>query len=127
MNLPQQAIDLLNKAAISILDEPTKFDMRMWAQEDEKSPCGTTACIAGHILSQAKQLSSLKELYRFDVEDKAMEAMGMEMGAESTRLFFRSSWPADFFHAHIYAETPEDRADIAFWRIQHFIATDGAE
>lgn len=36
-------------------------------------------------------------------------------------------WPVEFDKAYNLAITREERADIAFWRIQHFIATEGAE
>lgn len=131
-------VKLLNQVACAILDEPTKFSMDTFTDLDDRSPCGTVACIAGHAVAIAAKFPSLRELHEcniarmvgdrvFDIEVEAKNALGVS-GAAYIRLFYAPCWPDAFADAYWwFAKTPEERADVGFWRIQHFIATEGRE
>lgn len=43
--------ELLQRVKAAILAEPESFDMALYFDESENSPCGTVACIAGHALA----------------------------------------------------------------------------
>lgn len=123
---------LLNRVTFAILNEPRKFDISSWVEHDRRSPCGTTACIAGHALAINRKFKSLKPLFPLDeldaIEESAKNALGLT-NDEARRLFYRPIWP-NGFHPIAYredGESIEEVADNAFWRIQHFIATNGAE
>jgi hypothetical protein len=122
---------LLNQVAVAILDEPREFNMSSWVRPDDESPCGTTACIAGHAVALSRNLPSLRRLTKFHVCPRAEEALGINV-PQSDRLFLLRRWPVEFSLAYREASScmevdHELRAEIAFWRIQHFIATEGAE
>lgn len=120
---------LLNQVANAILREPLKFDISTWVDEDDKSPCGTTACIAGHAVALSRGYQNLKPLFQLDKRDLiqvfAQEKLGLTE-AQSYRLFQRGLWPEEFADRSRAAKDREEAADIAFWRIQAFIATEGA-
>lgn len=121
---------LLNQVANAILDEPTKFNMQDWVMADDQSPCGTSACIAGHVVIQSRgyrKVSSLLKNEQTDavyIPDDARTALGLNY-VESLPLFHVGNWPRGFKGPYRNAKTPEERADAAFWRIQYFIASNG--
>lgn len=117
---------LLHRVALAILDEPTKFDMQLFVAENENSPCGTTACIAGFAVAMSRGLASLRSLFGIDIESSAQNIIGLS-DRTADRLFYKPLWPVDFYQAYNDAENAYERAEIAFWRIQHFIATEGEE
>lgn len=132
-------IELLNEIAEAILDEPTKFRMADWVSYAADAPCGTAACIAGHVTMRIAKIETPKALRHmiYETEDiqpeyTAKNALQIDRD-QASRLFYlpehsvRNRWPDDFADAYYDAETPEARADVAFWRIQHFIATEGME
>lgn len=53
--ISEQGIDLLRKALARIEAEPQTFDMLNWVAASDESPCGTTACLAGHVLLASGQ------------------------------------------------------------------------
>ncbi len=121
---------LLNKVANAILDEPRMFDMGAWVNQNANSPCGTTACIAGFAVAIDRKYKRLRSLQILDsrdlIEDVAMKTLDIGSVARH-RLFHRPNWPGIFKDASFAAKSREEAADIAFWRIQHFIATEGQE
>lgn len=126
MNIP-----LLKKVRAAILAEPKKFNMSMWFQKDLKSPCGTTACIAGHAISISRRWSKLRTGLAkeagpavFDFNKEAKRVLGIKY---SFALFRVDYWPNPFWKEYEHAITPLQRARIAARRIDHFIKTKGAE
>lgn len=115
-------IELLEETAYAILDEPRKFAMNIFVQKDSESPCGTAACIAGHAVCLHNNLASLKELYPMDIESAAREALDINYFGASD-LFYMDNWPEEFYDEYRRAVGNEERAEVAFWRIQHFIAS----
>lgn len=125
---------LLNRVALAILREPKKFNMREWTRLDTESPCGTTACIAGWAIAINCGYENLKALHEARMSyswgltsQKGMAELDLTYGQRDP-LFHASNWPEEFRLAYNeQGANSEDRADIAFWRIQHFIATEGKE
>ena len=143
--LSPEAITLLRATKHAILEEPRHFDMSGWLQENN---CNTTACIAGHIVCQAKgltvdQAANDDTVAESSIGSLAQQLLGLESGAGVTfRLFYADCWPEPFqgryenlltdlgdlkpslggpWDVHVQA------ARIAADRIEHFIETDGAE
>ncbi len=122
--------ELLLKVKAAILADPLKFDMCAFFTADESSPCGTTACIAGHAvaidsgeldLSKWNQFSS----YHF----KGQSVLGLDDG-QSNRLFYSEAWPRELYDRYIDASEASNRplvASISAERIDHFIATNGED
>lgn len=116
---------LLQKVANAILDEPTHFDM-----SDYLNYCGTTACIGGHAVAISERMPELRNLRNLwmigeSIADRAKSDIEINQH-QSNRLFRVSNWPKRFQVIETLP-LPEERSEIAFWRIQHFIATEGRE
>ena len=129
-------VELLTRVKEAILREPKQFYMGSWFANDssyyihyEIPNCGTTACIGGWAVVLGKGFHNPRE---------ADEAIGSRIGREpetqlqltpeeGNRLFFSEHWPEQFRIAFDTAETPEQRAQIAANRIEHFIKTEGRE
>lgn len=126
MNIP-----LLQQVRDAILAEPTKFDMSGWFQRDVESPCGTTACIAGHgfaILYQTETLTKADELYNRECIIILLHMTNKFdlTSIQAANLFFDENWPDQFRYAYQYATQDDDRtkmAKIAADRIDYLIAT----
>lgn len=70
--------ELLLKVKSAILAEPRKFTMSQWAGKDEDSPCGTSACIAGHAVAIERGVSKLNEIINADdIEGEAAADIGI--------------------------------------------------
>ena len=144
-------VRLLRRVERAILKEPRRFVMKWWhvtgrilvdIPEKYRPPCNTVACIAGHVqwLTDPKQFAEDVEAGRDDnVEHDARVALGLD-GGQAYRLFmmkdwgdgdgrdpFGNGWPQRFCDAYHSAKTPRARAKAAVARIEHFIATNGAE
>jgi hypothetical protein len=122
-------IKLLEKVANAILDEPRKFDMGSWAKPSDLSPCGTACCIAGHAVAIGMALPSLQQVDVMDDNDMfavARNARALIGSSDLGNLFHLDDWPIEFRHAY-WSATREERGEVGFWRIQHFIATEGRE
>lgn len=119
-------VDLLEKVKAHILEEPKRFDMALFiSTPDDKlfayPKCGTVACIAGW----ACTLSGIKEPANW--ESAGRHVLELNPG-ESDRLFYDESWPDEYFDEyHAQKEQSSGRAEAACKRIDHFIATKGAE
>lgn len=126
MNIP-----LLKKVRAAILAEPKKFDMTMWFRRERTSPCGTTACIAGHAVAIQLKFNSLKaglvtEDPWFYWGTKAASILKLTK-EEGERLFQLHRWPDEMAIAYEDARTRKLKAEIAAARIDLFIKTNGAE
>lgn len=82
--------------------------------------CGAVGCIAGWATG----------LGGGDMEHANCETGARHLGLDvefGDRLFFVSRWPNSFSLRYLKAETLEEKAKITAGRIDHFIATKGAE
>lgn len=123
--------ELLLKVRDAILAEPLKFDMASYASKSLKSPCGTTACIAGHTFAIGRHHKNLKGVLRLTtqdgcfgsrVADTAMDLLQITEEQENS-LFYECWWPEKFHRQYNEAKTPLQRAKAAARRINHFIKT----
>ena len=104
--------------------------------------CGTAQCIAGWACSLSKlkwrPAESLKHVFCLQkggyVGDVAARLLDLsvvvgadELTSESERLFFVKEWPPAFRRRFERARLRRRKAQIAAERIDHFIATNGAE
>lgn len=129
-------VKLLRKIQKHILEEPKRFMMGgviVTAEPgkyytdygiDWRIPkCGTVACIGGWalLLSNVRthDLCDAAELLGFDIEDG--------FSPDASKLFNVGGWPSKFAAKWMDAKTPRVRAKIAVARIDHLIATKGAE
>lgn len=120
-------IELFRRVQEKILAKPKRFEMDDWF-------CGTTACIAGHaaLLSghRRRKHSSLL-VVKNGVEQLVDRAALKELRIDrlmASRLFYAGNWPDQFRYAYDHrTTTPQQRAQIASDRIDHFIATKGRE
>lgn len=135
MNIP-----LLKKVRAAILKHPDQFEMEWYFQkelligEDDipAGGCGTAACIAGWILFYAKNCTTLEQANQlFYTLAEATAAAGLDDIAKQRNslscLFAVDDWPEPFSSRYVNATTLQGRAQAAADRIDHFIATKGAE
>ena len=138
-------VKLLRKVEKRILAEPRRFDMMTFGTKLNKRtikalgkqapPCGTVACIAGHVdwMTHPRLFAASVALGDYDdsiVERAAKElGLGFELSQDTYagRLFFDNEWPEKFQAALAEAKTPLQRAEVAVKRIEHFIKTNGKE
>ena len=135
---------LLEKTIKSIQEEPRGLDMRYWAKQvnptnPKNPPCGTKACIAGHVAFCSGKLafnengfSKIKGEPNMFVANWAREALKLN-SEQADRLFYFArwnegiGWPKQFSVAYNKAKTAKQRAKVAIARIRHFIKTEGEE
>ena len=140
-------VKLLRKVEKRILAEPRRFDMMTFGDKldkeaiealgEEAPPCGTVACIAGHVdwMTHPRLFAASVAIDRFARDDSIAERAAKELGlgfelSQDTyagRLFFDDEWPKKFQAAFSKAKTPLQRAKVAVKRIEHFIKTNGKE
>jgi hypothetical protein len=137
-------VKLLRKIQRHILAEPKRFIMDTWIRrgdpfEDLMMPdaglpsivlpaCGTAACIGGWAL----QLSGKRIATNTPVAKRAKAILGITPQNDDDswpedRLFITDNWPSEFYIRFEESQDPQERAQIACARIDHFIATKGAE
>jgi len=125
MNIP-----LLLKVKAAILAEPLKFDMDSFFNRSVTSPCGSTACIAGHAVAITHRWKKLETgVKKFDLVgcgDEAQELLGITFN-QRWALFQLYAWPPKYSRAYRMATSSNGRARVAANRITHFIRTNGAE
>jgi hypothetical protein len=138
-------VELLQQIKARILAEPDAFRMDTWS-------CGTAHCIAGWacalvgdpvVVTDALPAFQLTVSGRYPA-DVASEALGLgkylrDYVCPADSLFLDEAWPPEFAYAYDDALCDDDgaplntsdarrkRAEIAADRIDHFIATNGAE
>lgn len=128
---------LLLRVKNRILKEPAQFIMADGISTragdgdlPRKIPnCGTACCIAGWAVTlAAKKLpKNIKSKSWFGYVEKRAQNI-LELNAyQRAGLFYLTHWPLHYRTAWKAASTLEGRAQIAADRIDHFIATDGAE
>jgi hypothetical protein len=123
-------VELLRKIAAVIQEKPAEFNMQSFhekaeeewseefelrdAEENKWISCTTTHCIAGwaQLLSPERDISK-------DAEGDAARLLELSR-EQSDRLFFGFNWPKGFSGS---LASPQEAAA----RIEHFIATGGAE
>lgn len=129
-------VELLEKVKQHILEEPRRLNMQYVLIASSTAPCGTVGCVAGWAMFLTGAMDKYgylipSECHR-DNYDIAMEKLGLNK-QQTGKLFDFSKWnigyhwPANFENAYNNAETPEERARVTVARIDHFIATNGAE
>lgn len=138
-------VKLLRKVEKRILAEPRRFDMMTFGDKldkeaiealgEEAPPCGTVACIAGHVDWMTHPRLFAASVALGDYDDSIVERAAKELGlgfdpsqdTNAGRLFFDDEWPKKFQAAFSKAKTPLQRAKVAVKRIEHFIKTNGKE
>ena len=127
---------------------PEHFNMKSWFGRPDggdiprrprlRGACGTTACIAGWAVARfTPAIFGVGHWGGHDIPETAKELLGIS-DVEGSGLFYYESWPEPFrtqYHTAWRASpTPSSRrrlmarcAKIAAQRIDHFIATKGAE
>lgn len=126
-------VELLQKVKEKILEEPLQFAMEEYFTPEvygmdaprEKIPnCGTAACIAGWVLTLHTGKNP-RELWLADIpiSSRAARLLGLTW-EEGDRLFILSGWPFSFGKRYRNAKTPQEQAQIAAERIEHFIETE---
>jgi len=136
--------ELLLKVKQKILDEPKQFIMAEWfakewninEQLSNLEPqrvvpnCKTAACIAGWTLCISEQLTpdiiSRRKGEIFSPFLKARQELDISL-EQADRLFYTNGWPHILNFKYSNAYTPEERANVAAERIDHFIKTNGEE
>lgn len=126
-------VELLTRVKEAILAAPQLLDMSDW---NHPINCGTAHCIAGwacaldgwEMQSPINSCMITKPDNRnSDTEQVARDLLCLS-SEQSDKLFYASRWLLD--HKHPYYETKkgsQERAEITAKRIDHFIATEGAE
>ena len=113
---------LLLKVKEAILAEPKNYD--------QNNLCGTACCIAGHAVAIAKP-KTWSRLNKEDdgalMADTAKSLLGLDNEQYYRICNYAHSWPEPFDTKFGCATTSKQRAKIAAKRIDHFIATGGAE
>lgn len=128
-------VELLRNVARHIEATPLRLDMDVViARKDAANfgikrisdfpPCGTVCCIGGWaIVLSGEDDSDLRAAKRLlDLDGKFDRD-----SSEVSRLFHVQFWPESFRSDYEAAKTPAAKARIAVARIEHFIATKGAE
>jgi hypothetical protein len=133
-------VKLLRRVKKHILEEPRRFVMRVFYfrkadllretfTSDTHQPmrfakCGTAACIAGWSVLLTDGLHADMN----DVRARAISLLGLNPNDyRHDELFDVCGWPTKFADAYEKARSQKARAKIAADRIEHFIATKGAE
>lgn len=135
--LSAKAVKLLRKVEKHILAEPKRFYMGWWGthyskdtveESDALPPCGTVACIAGwaSILALPKGTLPTPRFIDSLCAEKGQEVLELTI-SQSCRLFHVDSWPSAFNPAGYSQLEKQKQAELAVARIEHFIATGGAE
>jgi len=134
-------VKLLEKVRAAILAEPAQFVMSELYSEGEalgsfdvprKIPnCGTAACVAGWAVTLGARFRNPKTASASSFRNGWMAERAEELlvlnYVQGNRLFYVHEWPQSFLDRWREDETLKGRARIAAERIDHFIATDGAE
>ena len=130
-------VELLMKVKAAILEDPRRLDMSEWVSEhpdpemcttlvhwlaeDQISPCGIVACIAGW--------AAVLVGHKGFALDAVMAALVMDYrDAPLNDLFYVGHWPYDLAERYAAAEASGDRAGMAAAaaeRIDRFVAEHG--
>ena len=139
--LSKKTISELIKLKELVMKVPERLDMEDWYYPSSKSPCGTAACFAGHIvLSKINAKNFTQAVQRYErkldrdgegpgIHHTAMTMIGVT-GDQSHKLFMPSGWPEDLWESYETARCNANyklAAEIACVRIDRFIASNGKE
>ncbi len=135
-------VKLLRKVKAQILKEPAQFAMTKWftrdiAQANEFAEvldirrrvipnCGTAACIAGWAVAIHKESNPELVARSYYMPYDANDALDLD-DDNSHLLYHVARWPRKFLERWRRARSMAARARVAADRIEHFIATGGAE
>lgn len=142
-------IKLLREVQEKIREEGRVY-METWFVDGkayDDTPCGTIGCIAGWAAicqfgEDAARRDLLKAGYNKlgcrltdSIEQQGGEALLDLTPEEANRLFYLPNWPKEFQDRYAAARDPASRAvdvncakaRVVYDRIEHFIATGGAE
>lgn len=123
-------IALFERIKTQLLAEPQRLYMSSWLLGtddprelmDTSSTCRTAGCIAGWACAFADP-----EADNYQVAVVAQEVLGLRT-KQADRLFYLTNWPEQFSDRYLDAPAFSlKRAQITCARIDHFIATGGAE
>jgi hypothetical protein len=108
---------LLNKTADRIEKIPESYAQDTFCRTDDRSPCGTVACLAGEIvICSARSVSKgIELLYESSgIADLAARKAGLDED-EASSLFWPTSsfWPQPFRSRYGKATTQRGRAKVA--------------
>lgn len=138
----RKAVRELRRVIEQIQAEPRKFDMTQFIQltgqvsctpESLKPPCGTTACLAGHIAinewmdKHDGQFPTRLRLIELTgkAESESVRILDLPSGA-TDKLFYHSRWPEPFRSTYVtYPYTMEQmqqNVELATQFIEHVIA-----
>lgn len=106
--LSKDALDRLVDIRQHILEEPARFRMDLWTDEDAGPACNTTGCIAGWLILRdwmkredhaASKVVDVAETIHSELvgsyEEEARKLLDLTYG-EGKALFFISGWPASY-------------------------------
>jgi hypothetical protein len=119
-------IGLMQQVKAAILAKPEKYDQDLF--------CGTECCIAGWALTIANpRLGEKIQTRQLDQDTwdslwcKTRITLGLSGPQMALLCSCAEDWPADFREQYDAAKTDIERAMVGAARIDHFIATNGAE
>jgi hypothetical protein len=125
-------VKLLRKVAEHISEEPRRLNMtyisrQVPSQAYNAPPCGTVGCIAGWAC-MVEGLSVDEASWRKGTELLELtEDQAFRLFDFPTEEGLMDGWPRKFGKKYVNAVTPKAKAKAAVDRIEHFIATKGAE
>ncbi len=130
-------VELLKRVKQAILAVPERMGMEDWAKASDTAPCGTVGCIYGwgKALETGLRGKELRDSITYSVQSLYADARYMPDDnpfdltiSQKMRLYFTSGWPMEYRQEIMNWEpqTPQ-YAQVVADRIDHFIATNGAE
>lgn len=124
--LSKKAIKRLRIVKQQILDMPELYDQTTYA--GDKNPCGTACCLAGWLVWNDDPKRFAEAARKSNVDYLSGRALELVDGNEGSALFGTgNAWPEPFGSQFALAIGNSTKASIAAARIEHFIATGGAE
>jgi hypothetical protein len=146
--LSPRAVEILRTVQKRITEEPRRLYMEDWGLKvspefDNNPPCGTVACIAGHVMLLTPEgRQYLKDMHDLDVTEKGVmlgeETVRRGFGSEAgdfaknllgltseqvATLFFADRWPQPFHEMWLEAHGHEAEVKVANARIEYLIQT----
>lgn len=116
-----------------IREEPRRFDMNRWVRRSPLAPCGTAACIAGHVVWRAVRSAEKFRALAPSVAPRAAMLLGFSWqwieGRSFQRdedIFYPREWPVGLKN-ELYATRigSTEHAEVACRAIDRFLAERG--
>jgi hypothetical protein len=129
-------VRLLREVAKHVVGDPKRLvmDIYLWREKDvpdnrfpawkpQFPECGTIGCIAGWVVTLSRKIKVPYQQVR-----KQAGFLLRVNSEQACNLFFPSCWP-EKFSRQLLKHNPQTKryAEITAKRIEHFIATNGAE